>query len=434
MKHADVFNPQRVAEIVQPLTGGDADFTALIASVAQKPYVLLGEATHGTHEFYRTRAEITKRLIREHGFCAVAIEGDFPDAHRIDRYVRGESSGTADDALGGFKRFPTWMWRNADVLDFIEWLRAFNEMLPARSRVGFYGLDLYSLYDSMQAVIDFLDRVDPQAAQRARERYACFDRFGPNAESYAYAVLPESCRKAVLEQLLEMQRRSFDDAGAFYAEQNARVVASAEEYYRTMLDREISSWNLRDRFMFDTLERLAAFLERKHDARAKIVVWAHNSHVGDARATSLGGGRELNIGQLVREAHPTSCKTIGFTTSTGTVTAASNWHEQPERKAVRDPLPGSWERLFHEAGVENFYLDLQQGAAAYPPMRGRLLERAIGVVYRPASEFYSHYFEARIADQFDAVIHFDRTRAVEPLERTQRWEEREAVETFPSGL
>jgi erythromycin esterase-like protein len=186
--------------------------------------------------------------------------------------------------------------------------------------------------------------------------------------------------------------------------------------------------------MFETLERLAAFLERKHDARVKIVVWAHNSHVGDARATSLGGGRELNIGQLVREAHPTSCRLVGFTTATGTVTAANNWHEQPERKVVRDPLPGSWEALFHETGVANFYVDLDRAAAAYPPMQGRLLERAIGVVYRPATEYYSHYLEARIAQQFDAVLHYDRTRAVEPLDRTAQWEAGEVVETFPTGL
>jgi|SRR5579884_2590277 len=434
MRRAETFDPQRIAALVHPLSGDHTDFDDLIADAAQKPYVLLGEATHGTHEFYRARAEITKRLIREHGFCAVAVEGDFPDAHRIDRYIRGEEHGTAVDALGGFKRFPAWMWRNADVLDFIGWLRSFNDMLPARSRAGFFGLDLYSLHGSIQAVIDYLERVDPEAAYRARSRYSCFDRFGRDAEEYAYSAVPDSCKEEALQQLLEMQRRSFEDASAFYAEQNARVVACAEEYYRTMLDREVSSWNLRDRFMFETLERLAAFLERKHEARAKIVVWAHNSHVGDARATSLGGGRELNIGQLVRQAHPASCRLIGFTTASGTVTAANHWHEQPERKIVRVPLPGSWEALFHETGVANFYIRLDRAAAAYPPMRGRLLERAIGVVYRPASEFYSHYFEARMAEQFDAVFHYDRTRAVEPLDRTAQWEAGEVVETFPTGL
>jgi erythromycin esterase-like protein len=434
MSRAETLDPQRLRELVQPLSGDHTDFNDLIADAAHKPYVLLGEATHGTHEFYQTRAEITKRLIREHGFGAVAIEGDFPDAHRIDRYVRGDESGTAVDALQGFKRFPTWMWRNADVLDFVGWLRSFNDMLPAQSRVGFFGLDLYSLHASMQAVIDYLERVDAQAANRAKDRYACFERFGPDTEDYAYRAVPDSCKEEVLAQLLEMQRLSFEDAGAFYAEQNARVVATAEEYYRTMLDREVSSWNLRDRFMFETLERLASYLEHKHDARAKIVVWAHNSHVGDARATTLGGGRELNIGQLVRESHPGSCRLIGFTTAAGTVTAANNWHEPPERKAVRDPLPGSWEALFHQTGVARFYLPLERVAEAYSPMHGRLLERAIGVVYRPATEFYSHYFEARVADQFDGILHYDRTRAVEPLDRTAAWDAGEVVETFPSGL
>jgi erythromycin esterase-like protein len=431
---ADVVDPAQLRELVVPLHEQERDFDELVDDASQKPYVLLGEATHGTHEFYRARAVITKRLIREHRFSAVAIEGDFPDAHRIDCFVRGESSGTARDALESFQRFPTWMWRNTDVLEFIEWLRAFNDMLPAHSRVGVFGLDLYSLYESMQAVVAFLERTDPQAAQRARERYSCFDRFGPDSDAYAYASVPQSCRDEVLAQLLEMQHRSFANASAFYAEQNARVVASAEEYYRTMLDREVSSWNLRDRFMFETLERLAVHLERKHEARAKIVVWAHNSHVGDAAATSMGGGREINIGQLVRQAHPASCRLIGFTTSTGTVTAASNWHAPPERKIVREPLPGSWEAVFSKTGITRFYINMQRAALRYSQMRAALLERAIGVVYRPSTEFYSHYMEARIAQQFDAVIHYNDTRAVEPLDRNAEWEAGEVAETFPTGL
>lgn len=437
MKRSEAFDAGKLAALVQPLSGDHTDLDAIVEAAGNKAYVLIGEATHGTHEFYRMRAEITKRLLRDRGFCAVGIEGDWPDANRIHNYVTGESGGEAADALEGFKRFPTWMWRNADVLDFIGWLRSFNDALPPRHRAGMYGLDLYSLYDSMQAVIEYLDRVDPQAAQRARERYGCFDRFGPDTEEYAHSVasgLSASCRAEVLDQLREMQRRNFENAGAFYAEQNARVVASAEEYYRTMLDREISSWNVRDRFMFETLERLAAFMERKHQRRAKIVVWAHNSHVGDARATSMGAGRELNIGQLVRQAHAADCLLIGFTTASGTVTAASNWHGDAERKTVRSPLPGSWEALFHQTDATNFYLDLNRAANAYSALRGRLLERAIGVVYRPATELYSHYLEARIADQFDAVFHYDRTRAVEPLERSARWEAGEVAETYPTGF
>lgn len=424
-------------ETAQPLSGAHEDFDAAVQLAAGSSYVLVGESTHGTHEFYRARAEITKRLLRDHGFCAVAIEGDWPDAHRVHRFVTGQSGGDANDALAGFVRFPQWMWRNADVLRFVEWLRAFNEGRPAQRRAGFYGLDLYSLYGSMQAVIDYLETVDAQAAKSARERYACFDRFGPDVNSYTNGVaygVTESCRSAVLDQLLELQRRTFGGARDFYAEQNARVVASAEEYYRTMLDRDVSSWNIRDRFMFETLHRLSSYIERTQGCVAKIVVWAHNSHAGDARATSLGGGRELNIGQLVRQAHPSACTLIGFTTGNGTVTAASDWHGDAECKALRDPLPGSWEQLFHEAAIGDFYLDLKRGAEISPLLHGRMIERAIGVVYRPATELYSHYFEARIADQFDAVLHYERTRAVEPLERSGRWEAGEAAETFPTGL
>jgi erythromycin esterase-like protein len=421
----------------QPLSGAQNDFDAAVQLAGGSSYALIGESSHGTHEFYHARAEITKRLLSERDFCAVAIEGDWPDAHRVHRFVTGDLEGEADSALAGFARFPQWMWRNSDVLEFVEWLREFNAAREPGRRAGFYGLDLYSLYGSMQAVIDYLEQVDTVAAQRARERYACFDRFGPDVESYTEGIaygMNESCRSQALDQLLELQRRTFGGAGDFYAEQNARVVAFAEEYYRTMLDRDVSSWNLRDRFMFETLIRLSSFIERTKECRAKIVVWAHNSHVGDARATSLGGGRELNIGQLVRQAHPSNCKSIGFTTSAGTVTAASNWHGEAERKTVREPLPGSWEQLFHDSGIGDFYLEMKKAAEQCPLLHGRMIERAIGVIYRPSAEFYSHYFEARIAEQFDAVLHYERTRAVEPLERTARWEAGEAAETYPSGL
>lgn len=435
-RRSSAHDPQRLHALVQPLTGNANDLAHAVEAAASKQYVLIGEATHGTHEFYRTRAELTKRLIRDHGFAGVAIEGDWPDAHRVHRYVSGESADAQPaDALAGFRRFPTWMWRNSDVIDFIGWLRARNDALPGRQKAGFFGLDLYSLYASIQAVIDYLERVDPAAAERAKTRYACFDRFGSDTETYAYAVasgLTPSCQEEVLAQLLDLQRRT--GAGDFFAQQNAHVVVSAEEYYRSMLNSEISSWNLRDRFMFQTLERLVAHLERERGTPAKIVVWAHNSHVGDARATSMGAGRELNIGQLVRQAYPSACFLLGFTTATGTVTAASNWHGEAERKTVRPPLPGSCEALFQAVGIPNFYLDLQSAARAYPALGGRMLERAIGVIYQPSTEFYSHYLEVRLADQFDAIIHYNHTRAVEPLERTPRWEAGEVPETYPSGV
>lgn len=433
--------------LVLPLQGGPSDFSAVLQKCKSARYVLIGEATHGTHEFYRIRAQITKQLIEECGFCAVAVEGDWPDAHRVNRYVCGSGDdATALEALGSFDRFPIWMWRNADVLDFIGWLRAHNDTLPTTKKIGFFGLDLYSMYRSMHAVIEYLESVDPRAAEQAKERYGCFDRFGEDVERYARSVgsgLSSSCREEALAQLLEMQRRTFADAAAnaateverrFVAEQNAHVVAGAEEYYRSMFDAGVSSWNLRDTFMYSTLERLSSHLETSRSQPAKIVVWAHNSHVGDARATTLGGGRELNIGQLVREHHRPHCRLIGFTTSEGTVTAASQWHGDAERKRVRPPTVGSWEALFHAVGVPNFYLDLGAASRAYPALAAPLLERAIGVLYLPQTELHSHYLYARIADQFDAIFHFDQTRAVEPLERSVRWEEGEVPETFPSAL
>lgn len=443
----ETIDPEALRSLIQPLDGRPEDLHPVVDKCKAARYVLIGEASHGTHEFYRIRAQITKLLIQRHGFGAIAIEGDWPDAHRVHRYVCGDGrDGTAGEALTGFDRFPTWMWRNADVLDFIGWLRTHNDELPRDEKVGFFGLDLYSMYRSMQAVIDYLQEADPAAAVAAKLRYECFDRFGEDVERYARAVgsgLSRSCRSEALAQLLEMQRRAFATASEtldskrekqFVAEQNARVVASAEEYYRTMVDAEISSWNLRDTFMYSSLEHLMDYLERGLSTPAKVVVWAHNSHVGDARATTLGAGRELNIGQLVRQAHLRESRLIGFTTSEGTVTAASQWHAEAERKTVRPPIAGSWEALFRVLGVPNFYLDLEKASAAQPALLGPLMERAIGVIYQPQTELYSHYLHARIGDQFDALFHFDKTRAVEPLERTARWERGEVPETYPSAI
>lgn len=427
--------------VIQPLARTPEDLNAVIDAAKDKTFVLIGEATHGTHEFYETRAAITKRLLQDHGFSAVAIEGDWPDAYRVHRYVSGAGDDhDAHEALAGFIRFPTWMWRNTDILEFVEWLRTFNRTRGPQRSAGFFGLDLYSLHASIEAVINYLERADPPAADEAKRRYSCFDRFGPDTEQYAYAVasgMSASCKEEALAQLLAMQRDAFkrpkDSDDEFFGEQNAFVVASAEEYYRTMLDRQISSWNLRDRFMHATLRRLAAYLERKRARPAKVVVWAHNSHVGDARATSMGAGREVNIGQLCRESEP-PCYLIGFTTSTGTVTAASDWHSHAERKTVREPIPQSWEALFHSLDVPDFYLEIESARKSFPAIDGLRLERAIGVVYRPQTEFYSHYMEARLGQQFDAIFHFDRTRAVEPLERTAAWDAGEVPETFPTGI
>ena len=436
--------PSDLDRDLHPLSGAIGDFDPLLDAVGTARLVLIGEASHGTHEFYRIRAEITKRLIREHGFVGIAVEADWPDAYRVNRYVRARSDDTdASDALGGFLRFPQWMWRNADVLDFVGWLREHNDALRESDRVGFYGLDLYSLHASIDAVLRYLRVVDPDAARRAAERYACFGRFGGDPQSYGYAAtlgLTPSCEREVVSQLVELRRSasiyatrdgSIAADDLFFAEQNAQVVRNAERYYRAMFGSHIDSWNLRDRHMVETLDTLLAFLQRQRPS-AKVVVWAHNSHLGDARATEMSSSGELNVGQLVRERYQKQAFLVGFTTYRGTVTAAADWGGAAERKAVRAALPDSYEALFHESGAGNFLIDLRTLHSS--PLNESRLERAIGVVYRPETERQSHYFRAWLRGQFDAVLHYDTTRAVEPLERTTLWDRGDVPETYPTAL
>jgi erythromycin esterase-like protein len=453
-----------IRDTAHPLIGAAHDYDPLLDLIGGARFVLIGEASHGTHEFYRQRALITRRLIAERGFTAVAVEADWPDAYRVNRFVRGTGDGaTAIDALAGFQRFPTWMWRNADVLDFIGWLRAHNDALPNDTpKAGFYGLDLYSLYSSIEAVLGYLDQVNPLAAQQARQRYACFEQFGADPQTYGYATsfgAAESCADEVVNQLLDFQRRTTElmrrdgwmaEDEFFFAEQNARLVKNAEAYYRSMF-RSRESWNLRDTHMAETLDALAAHLSRQGQ-RAKVVVWAHNSHLGDARATEMGERGELNVGQLARERYRRDAFNIGFSTYTGTVTAASDWDAPAERKRVRPALPDSYEALFHAVATSSAHTERAVGAPAtalepsrdfmlllrddgeiVERLRAPRLERAIGVIYRPETERGSHYFHAHLAGQFDAVIHIDQTRAVEPLERLAGWERGEVPETFPTG-
>jgi erythromycin esterase-like protein len=435
-----------VREAARPLTGAPRDYDALIDLVGDVRFVLIGEASHGTHDFYHERALITQRLIKEKGFTAVAVEADWPDAYRVNRYVRGMSDDAfATAALAGFQRFPTWMWRNTDVVEFVDWLREYNDALPSDvNRCGFYGLDLYSLRASMEAVLQYLDKVDPETAKQARTRYSCFDHFGEDTQVYGFIAgtgLAKSCEEEVVSQLVELQRKAMDLAQRdgrvaedefFYAEQNARLVKNAEAYYRSMYLERVSSWNLRDRHMAETLDALVRHLDR-HSTRAKVVVWAHNSHVGDARATEMGRRGELNIGQLARERYGRDAVLVGFTTNHGTVTAASDWGAPAERKFVRQALTGSYETMFHAAQIERFLLTWQDEKLT-EGLRNPRLERAIGVIYRPETERMSHYFSAHLPDQFDAVLHFDDTRAVEPLERTAEWEAGEVPETFPFAV
>lgn len=413
-----------VRSAAKRLDGSERDYDALIERAHARSFVLLGEATHGTAEFYRMRAEITRRLIEESGFDAVAVEADWPDAYRLDRFVRGDAhDARAFDAFADFERFPQWMWRNVETERFIAWLSDHNQTRAPDARVGFYGLDMYSLYRSAEQVVDYLERVDQEQAALARQQYAALDHVR-DPQTYGYeaaAGLRPDCRDAVRGQLVALVHKAPDylsgDGRAaadaqFFAEMNAHVVLSAEAYYREQFGNRVDSWNLRDEHMARTLFALRSHL-RAQGREGGIVVWAHNSHLGDARATQMGRSGEWNVGQLVRQtAGAEHALLIGFTTYTGTVTAARAWGGAAEEQRVQPARADSYEGLFHASRLDRFYLPLtgEDGARVREPM----LERAIGVLYRPHTELQSHYFDALIAQQFDALFHLDETRAVEP--------------------
>ncbi|GAB3660843.1 erythromycin esterase family protein [Ramlibacter alkalitolerans] len=430
---------------LRALPGAAADDPELIARLARARLALLGEASHGTQDFYAERVALSQRLITQHGFNALVMEADWPDAWRVNSYIRGRSDDRdAAAALSGFERFPTWMWRNTVMTGFVEWLRAYNASRPPSQQVGFYGMDLYSLYSSMAQVLKYLDRVDPEAAQRARSRYACFDHYGEDSQAYGYAAsfgMKSTCEDEVIQQLREMNRRAGemlagsreDRAHSFYAQQNARLVRNAEEYYRTMFHGRVSSWNLRDSHMVETLQALEKYLGEVTGS-ARMIVWAHNSHLGDASATEMGDIGEWNVGQLARDRWGEDAVLVGFSTHHGSVTAASEWDGPAERKRVRPGLPGSFEDLFHQCGEERFWLDLRGNAALAELLQERRLERAIGVIYLPQSERVSHYFHTKLPAQFDAVIHIDGTHALQPLGAEPAWHVGEPAETYPSGL
>jgi erythromycin esterase-like protein len=396
-------------------------------------FVLLGEGSHGTHDFYELRSEITKRLVEERGFRGVACEADWPSAQRANEYIQGRSDDEdAEEALADFIRWPRWMWRNPVVVDLVESLREHG------NGAGFYGLDLYSLRESMHAVVEYLEKVDPEAAKRARIRYACFDGFEDQAYGQALAWgIKESCEDAAVAQLVEMRARTAELASRdgqqsrdaeFYALQNAKVAADAERYYRRMF-RGRDGWNLRDEHMADTLDAL-----HEHLGGAGIVVWAHNSHVGDARASEMGTRREeLNVGQLTRERHgEDQVRIVGFTTHTGTVTAGHNWDDPPQTFTVRPGIPGSVERRLHESGTDLGVFDLRGGELR----DDELLQRFIGVVYRPETERLSHYMATWPARMYDVLVHVDDSTALEPLDReaVAVGAEAEPPETYPYGV
>ncbi|WP_042267030.1 erythromycin esterase family protein [Paraburkholderia heleia] len=428
-----------VRSLGQRLNGNSTDYDSLMEMVRGRDLVLLGEATHGTAEFYRMRAEITLRLIAGYGFDTVAIEGDWPDAWRINRFVQDEGADDATTALDDFERFPEWMWRNREVRDFIAALREINATRAQQQRVGVYGLDLYSLYRSADAVIRYLEDVDPGEAAQARERYAALDHVRePQAYGYAVALGARPAAHAgAVRQLLQLRADQFDylsrdgtDAldAQFFAEQNAQVVVNAEAYYRGMFSSRLNTWNLRDAHMANTLFALARYRVRRGGS-GKVVVWAHNSHLGDARATESRRRGEWNLGQIVRESAQHRALLVGFTTYTGHVSAASRWDGEVEQKWVRPALQGSWEHLFHATGYDRFFLPMQDDTSR--ALDEPLLERAIGVLYLPQTERQSHYFEAKLASQFDALFHLDETSAVEPLEPAAGWHRREGSTETP---
>jgi len=445
--------PNAIAYAIEPLRGTARDYDSLLELIGDARFVLIGEASHGTHEFYAERSAITKRLILEKDFSAVCIEGDWPDAYRVDSYLKNRSDDrSADEALAGFKRFPTWMWRNEVVRDFIVRLREYNDSVRELRRVGFYGLDLYSMYGSIEAVLSYLDRVDPEAAKRARYRYSCFEHFGEDSQAYGYAATSgaaESCEQDAVHALVELRSRALDYAQRdgrpaadeyFSAEQNARLVHDAEQYYRSMFRGRHSSWNLRDRHMAETLVAVEDHLINT-GRTGKVVVWAHNSHLGDARHTDMARRGELNLGQLVRQRYgEDDVRLIGFSTHTGMVTAAHDWDEPGQQYRVRPSLEDSYERAFHDVSIERdaprFLLRMRDETDATRALGVARLQRAIGVIYRPDTERWSHYYLATLPRQFDAVIHIDSTSALRGLEPGEQWERgvEEPPETFPSGV
>jgi erythromycin esterase-like protein len=415
-----------------------ADLDPLMERIGDARCVLLGEATHGTHEFYTWRAELSKRLISEKGFSFIAVEGDWPDCYRVNRYVKGyANAGTsAREVLHAFARWPTWMWANEEVADLSEWLRRYNQARPEEQKVGLYGLDVYSLWDSLYQVMGYLQRVAPEALQAARRALRCFEPYGEDAQEYARAtvLVPESCQEEAVNLLGEVRRaapeyRSDGPDAQFAAEQNALVVKNAETYYRTMVRSNAESWNVRDRHMAETLDRLLAH----HGPRAKAIVWEHNTHVGDARFTDMADAGEVNVGQLARERYGEQrVVLVGFSTHRGTVIAGREWDAPMEVMRVPIGRPDSWEDVLHDAGAGDKLL-IFDGTRLPEESLARRGHRAIGVVYRPTYDWYGNYVPTALPRRYDALMFVDESRALRPLHVRVR-EKEEAPETFPTGV
>lgn len=444
-------NPTQLIPYLDRLTGAPDDYDELLSMADNARFVLIGEASHGTHEFYQIRADITKRLIAEKDFMAVAIEADWPDAYHINRYIHGDTAiDNAEDALSKFQRFPLWMWRNTEIRNFIDWLYNYNcWALDNSFPASLYGLDLYSLNSSAQSVIQYLEKIDPPAAKRARHRYGCFDTFKNDPQTYGYMTslgIEKGCEDAVIDQMRDLEAQMFEylrkngsitEDEFFSAEQNARLIRNAETYYRALFKGYPSSWNIRDTHMAETLDQLAQYLETRYGRPAKIVVWAHNSHIGDASATEVVERGEVNLGQLVREQYPQETLLVGFTTYQGTVAAAPEWDEAMEIKPLLPALPDSYEDIFRRTHINNFFLNLRDEPEVKTLLSKPRLHRAVGVIYKPAAERWSHYYHTSLPQQFDAVIHLNHTKALEPLDFTTTYEHHHKIDeldTYPSGI
>jgi len=424
----------QVRNLAHPLRGPD-DLDVLLERIGDSRYVLLGEATHGTSDYYTWRMKLSQRLIEEKGFSFIGVEGDWPDCYRVNRYVKDypEAGENAHDVLHAFERWPTWMWANEEIVALTEWLREYNNTLPAEKKVGFYGLDVYSLWDSLYQVIGYLRRVDPSALPAARRAYRCFEPYGEDVQEYARATVyvPKACEDEVIALLKQVQtnarRYTADGREAYFqAEQNALVVKNAEAYYRAMVRGGPESWNIRDRHMTETLERLM----RHHGPDARGIVWEHNTHIGDARFTDMAGDGMVNIGQLVREAHADEgVFLIGFGSYQGSVIAGMEWEAPMERMRVPPAREGSWEEVLHDLDAEDKLLLFEDDHASPALLRERG-HRAIGVVYHPEYEQYGNYVPTVLPRRYDAFLYLDETEALHPLHMPVR-HEGEGPETYP---
>lgn len=424
--------------IAKPLAS-PRDLDPLMDAIGDSRYVLLGEASHGTSEFYTWRTEISKRLIEERGFSFIAVEGDWPDCYRVNRYVKGlpDSGKNAEEVLHAFERWPTWMWANREVVDLAEWMRSHNDKVRRDKHVGFFGLDVYSLWESMRAVVEYLESVDPRLAAAAKRAYNCFEPYAEDAQEYARAtaIVPTSCEHqavAVLKELHTRAPRFIEDSSEdfFDAEQNALVARNAELYYRTMVRGGPASWNVRDRHMVETLTRLM----RHHGRDAKAIVWEHNTHIGDARFTDMARAGMLNVGQVVRESHAEDgVVLVGFGTHRGTVIAAEEWGAPIERMQVPAARDGSFEHALFDARVGDSLLIFDGTDNGVAGLDGPLGHRAIGVVYDPDHERWGNYVPTIIPGRYDAFVYIEETRAVDPLHLAVKVDG-EMPETYPSGV